>query len=185
MNKELKQIINQDLSRTYSLPLSLKERILLPLERKYIILWRKASFYQNKNRFLYRFYAWRLQRLTNQTHINIPIGTKIGAGLYIGHLGRIIINPDVILGNNINLATGITIGQTNRGSKKGVPTIGNQVWIGTNAVIVGNIKIGDNVLIAPNSYVNTDVPSDSIVIGNPAVIHPNSDATKDYINHMV
>lgn len=193
MNKELRQIIQKDLARIYDHPLTLRERFLFPLEIKYLILWRKASFY--RRRYLSKgglfhhlksiFYGLRLSHLTRKTQISIPAETTIGAGLYIGHLGRIIIHPDAVLGANVNLATGITIGQCNRGSRKGVPTIGNQVWIGTNAVIVGKITIGDDVLIAPGAYVNMDVPSHSIVIGNPAVIHPSDHATKDYINRII
>ena len=89
------------------------------------------------------------------------------------------------MGDNINIATGVTIGQTNRGERKGTPTIGDRVWIGTNAVVVGKIEIGDDVLIAPNEYVNFDVPSHSIVVGNPAKIHKTDNACKDYINRVV
>ena len=89
------------------------------------------------------------------------------------------------IGKNCNIAQGVTIGQANRGERIGVPEIGNEVWIGTNAVIVGHIKIGSNVLIAPNAYVNTDVPSNSIVIGNPAQITPNEKATNGYINNKI
>ena len=89
------------------------------------------------------------------------------------------------IGKNCNIAQGVTIGQQNRGKKAGYPTIGNEVWIGTNAVIVGNIHIGNNVLIAPNSYVNFDVPDNSIVIGNPAQVISNDEATKDYINNKI
>ena len=63
--------------------------------------------------------------------------------------------------------------------------IGNKVWIGTNSVIVGKITIGDNVLIAPNSFVNFDVPSNSIVIGNPGKIIPSTNATDKYINNEI
>lgn len=59
------------------------------------------------------------------------------------------------------------------------------MWIGINAVIVGNIKIGNDVLIAPNSYVNFDVPDHSIVFGNPGMIKQVENATKDYINNKV
>lgn len=85
----------------------------------------------------------------------------------------------------MNIATGVTIGKTNRGNSKGTPTIGNHVWIGTNAVIVGNITVGDDVLIAPNAYVNVDVPAHSVVVGNPAVIHAKENATEAYINRTV
>lgn len=111
--------------------------------------------------------------------------TKIGEGLYLGHWGALVINPKAKIGKNCNIAQGVTIGQANRGKNAGFPTIGNEVWIGANAVIVGNITIGDNVLIAPNSYVNTDVPPNSVVMGNPAQIIPNENATLNYINNKV
>ena len=111
--------------------------------------------------------------------------TEIGEGFYLGHWGALVINPKVKIGKNCNIAQGVTIGQANRGERIGVPEIGDEVWIGTNAVIVGHIKIGNNVLIAPNAYVNTDVPSNSIVIGNPAQITPNEKATNGYINNKI
>lgn len=127
----------------------------------------------------------KLLHYSRKYQIQIPYKTKIGLGFYIGHLGRIIINPNVIIGKNCNISTGVVIGQENRGIRKGCPTIGNEVWIGANAVIVGKINIGDNVLIAPNSYVNFDVPNDSIVIGNPAKIIYNKNATKEYIDKKI
>lgn len=104
--------------------------------------------------------------------------------MYLGHRGTVVINGNTILGNDINIATGVTIGQENRGKRLGVPTIGNDVWIGRNAVIVGNIKIGNNVLIALNSFVNSDIPENSIVLGNPGKIIINKmDATVGYIQN--
>ncbi|MGV3600064.1 MAG: hypothetical protein ACO1N1_02610 [Dyadobacter fermentans] len=79
----------------------------------------------------------------------------------------------------------MTIGTTFRGKDKGVPVIGDQVWIGSNSIIVGKITIGSNVLIAPNSFVNKSVPDNSIVLGNPAIIKPRDNATADYIFNMV
>lgn len=113
--------------------------------------------------------------------LEIPVGTKIGKGLYIGHCFNITINKDAIIGDYCNIHKGIVIGQENRGKRKGAPHIGNKVWIGINAAIVGNIKIGDDVLIAPNSYVNCDIPSHSIVYGNPCIIKHNDNATRNYI----
>lgn len=111
------------------------------------------------------------------------IGGKIGPGLYIGHFGTIIVNEAAIIGRNCNISPGVTIGVTRRGSKMGTPVIGNEVWIGTNAIIVGRIFIGNNVLIAPGSYVNFDVPDNSIVIGNPGIIKNSLKATEGYINN--
>ena len=62
--------------------------------------------------------------------------------------------------------------------------IREHVWIGINAVIVGNVKIGDDVLIAPNSYVNCDIPSHSVVFGNPCQIKHRDYATEGYINDI-
>jgi serine O-acetyltransferase len=59
------------------------------------------------------------------------------------------------------------------------------VWIGANAVIVGGITIGSNVLIAPNSYVNFDVPANSVVVGNPGAIYATERATEAYINNKI
>ena len=185
MKKELKQIIENDLKRIYDLPLSFKDKYFMPPEVEYIILFRKATYYKGKSRLKYRFYSERLRRVAYFSHISIPVGTSIGKGFYIGHTGRVIIHPDAILGDNINISTGVTIGKCNRGSREGVPVLGNKIWIGTNAVIVGKVTIGDNVLIAPGAYVNTDVPANSIVIGNPAVIHPKGNATEGYINRTV
>lgn len=111
--------------------------------------------------------------------------TQIGKGLYLGHAFNITINPNAVIGENCNIHKGVVIGQSNRGNKKGAPIIGNKVWIGINAAIVGKITIGDDVLIAPNSYVNVDVPSHSVVFGNPCVIKHRDNATEGYINNIV
>ena len=118
-------------------------------------------------------------------HVELSAGTKIGAGLYIGHPYGITINPKAVLGKNINIHKGVTIGQENRGKRKGVPIIGNCVWIGINSTIVGKITIGDDVLIAPNTYVNIDIPSHSIAFGNPCIIKSRENATEGYINNKV
>ena len=105
--------------------------------------------------------------------------------MYIGHAYCITINPKAILGRNINIHKGVTIGQENREIRAGVPQIGDCVWIGVNSTIVGNIKIGNDVLIAPNSYINCDVPDHSIVFGNPCIIKSRPNATEGYINNKV
>ena len=159
------------------------KKVFRPLEIKYIACFRKAN--SCKVLPLKLFYMLRLMHLSKKTHIQIPARTSIGEGFYIGHLGRVIIHPEAKLGKNINIATGVTIGMENRGKRKGTPVISDNCWIGTNSVIVGNIKIGSDVLIAPLSYVNFDVPDHSIVIGNPGRIIPKENATADYICNRV
>ena len=64
-----------------------------------------------------------------------------GGGLYIGHPYNITINSEVVIGENVNIHKGVTIGQENRGKRKGCPVIGNKVWIGVNATIVGAVMV--------------------------------------------
>lgn len=150
----------------------------------FIYILRKAQQHRNNpvSRIFWRFI---LRHYQIKYGFQIYPETQIGEGFYLGHWGSLVINPKAKIGINCNIAQGVTIGQQNRGKNAGFPIIGNEVWIGTNAVIVGGITIGNNVLIAPNSYVNFDVPSHSVVMGNPGTIYPNQNATDGYINHKI
>ena len=130
------------------------------------------------------YYRWRLKRYRDKYGLEISYRTKIGKGLYIGHPYNITINPNAVIGDNCNIHKGVVIGQENRGKREGTPIIGNKVWIGINSAIVGKIIIGDDVLIAPNSYVNCDIPSHSVVYGNPCIIKHRVNATEGYINNV-
>lgn len=123
-------------------------------------------------------HRWMAQRFG----LEIPASASIGGGLYLGHAWGIAVNPDARIGRNCNLHRGVVIGQENRGSRRGTPSIGDDVWVGVNAVVVGAIKVGDDVLIAPNSYVNRDIPSHSVVLGNPCKVIAREKATEQYIN---
>lgn len=136
-----------------------------------------------KNGILRKWYRLEFGLLKRKRGIELSYATQIGKGLYLGHAYNITVNPAAVIGENCNIHRGVLIGQENRGKRKGVPTIGNEVWIGINAAIVGKITVGDDVLIAPNSFVNCDVPSHSVVYGNPCVIKPREHATEGYINH--
>ena len=136
------------------------------------------------NKILKRLLNYRFLSIKARRGIEIAYTTKIGKGLYLGHAYNITINPNAVISENVNLHKGVTIGAELRGSRKGVPIIGDRVWIGINATVVGNIQIGDDVLIASNSFVNCDIPSHSIVFGNPCIIKHCEDATKDYINYV-
>ena len=138
-----------------------------------------------KNKILSFYYRFRLKQIESKNGLEIPRTVRFGKGLFLCHPYNITINPEVVFGENINIHKGVTIGQENRGKRKGVPTIGNCVWIGINACIVGNVVIGNDVLIAPNSYVNCDVPSHSVVFGNPCIIKPKQNATEGYLSHTI
>lgn len=146
---------------------------------RYMALWRKA----NKKMTLYRRY--RLIRYARKYGLEMSYTAKIGKGIYLGHPYNITVGGGVVIGDNVNLHKGCTIGRENRGKREGVPTIGNNVAVGINSTIVGNIKIGNDVMIAPNSFVNFDVPDHSVVIGNPGIIHYKDEATKGYVSFHV
>lgn len=177
----MKDIIKSDLFR-YGGQTSLLKGLKKPGFR-YMYFKRKA---ENKSRFSITriIYGFIIRRLRYKYGFQIPLDTKIGEGFYIGHFGTIVINEDTVIGNFCNIAHSTTIGRANRGFREGCPTIGDYVWIGTGSVIVGNIKIGSNVLIAPNSFVNFDVPDSCIVIGNPGKIIKKDDPTYGYINNI-
>lgn len=153
----------------------------------------KPGFYLRVFHFLYRkanvessilmklFYKALFRIWASHRGLELTANQLIGEGLYLGHAYNITINGKAKIGKNCNIHKGVVIGQTNRGSRKGVPSIGNYVWIGINSAVVGNISIGDDVLIAPNSYVNIDVPSHSIVFGNSCIIKHREWATEGYI----
>lgn len=142
---------------------------------RYMKWWRIAK----KKDFI--FYKLILKQYAMKYGLEISTAADIGEGLYLGHPYNITVGSGAKIGNNVNLHKGCTIGRENRGPRMGIPQIGDRVFVGINATIVGNIKIGDDVMIAPNSYINFDVPSHSIVVGNPGIIYPKEDATKDYI----
>jgi len=103
------------------------------------------------------------------TGITIPYSATIGEGLYIGHHSGIIINAKAVIGKNCNISQGVTIGVSGRGEHRGVPIIGDQVYIGANATIAGAIQVGSHAVIGANSLVIQDVGASTTVLGVPAV----------------
>lgn len=165
MKKVLKEKIASDIYRYFGkTKIPFKNRILEnPLNLQYSILYRKGHFYYN-NPFLRMYYKKRMRRLSFKIGYSIPLETEIGDGLYLGHNAPIIINGQAKIGKNVNIAQYVTIGADMRGKRKGAPIIGNDVWIGAGSVIVGNITIGNDVVISPNSFVNFDVKDHCVVV---------------------
>lgn len=178
--------IKADLYRFYPLPYSLN--ILLKGFRipafKYMFFFRKLSNTHNHS-FFWFLYRIILRHYSYKYGYQIPRNATIGEGFYIGHFGTIVINERAVIGRNCNISHNVTIGQTNRGKLEGSPNIGDFVWMGTGSIIVGNIKVGSNVLIAPGAFVNFDVPSHSIVIGNPGKVINRNNPTEGYINNVL
>jgi serine acetyltransferase len=104
--------------------------------------------------------------------VEIPDTTKIGSGIMIHHGVGLVLNPEVIIGENVILRHNTTIGHItdNMGMSLGSPKIGNNVDIGANVVIIGDIIIGDNSIIGAGSVVVKNVPPNSVVVGNPGKV---------------
>lgn len=185
--KQLRKIIEKDLYRYYGKKgyVELIKNLIKTPGFKYMFVFRKCRFHQNNNHNIrYMIYKLLLIKYRHKFGYEIPLNTEIGRGFCITHFGSIAINPEAKIGENVNISKGVTIGESYRGKRKGAPIISDNVWIGPNASVIGKISIGCNVLIAPNSFVNFDVPSNSIVIGNPGKIIPSLEATKGYINNV-
>jgi serine O-acetyltransferase len=111
-----------------------------------------------------------LYHLTYKLGISISPLTEIGSGFYIGHFGGIVINEKSVIGKNCNISQGVTLGQANRGKNKGYPTLGDNIYIGPGAKIVGAVTIGNNVAIGANCVVTRDIPDNSVVVGIPGKV---------------
>lgn len=151
---------------------------------RYTYLLRKVSQSRQKS-IPWRFYKVLLRRYRYKYGFEINPDAMIGDGFYLtSHCSPVIIGP-ITMGKNCNVSHCVTIGRGIAGERKGRPTLGDDVWIGPGSVIVGKIAIGNDVLIAPNTFVNFDVPDHSIVIGSPGKIIAKENPTKDYINFKV
>lgn len=110
------------------------------------------------NRFCESFFA-----------IGISPGASIGEGLYIGHVGGVIISQHAVIGKNCDIAHRVTIGTSAMG-REGAPVLGDNVYIGTGATLVGKIRIGSGAKIAANTLVIDDVPEGATMMGVPGRI---------------
>jgi serine O-acetyltransferase len=117
--------------------------------------------------FLEPIYALLYHRIRSKWGIEIPRSAVIGPGLYIGHSGGIIISAGAKIGANVNISQQITIGVSGKGDKRGVPIIGDDVYIAPGAKIFGKIKVGNNVMIGANAVIYKDIPDNAIVVMEP------------------
>jgi serine O-acetyltransferase len=118
-------------------------------------------------RFLARFVSQVARLLTG---IEIHPGAEIGRRLFIDHGMGTVIGETAIVGNDVTLYQGVTLGGTGKEKGKRHPTIGNNVAIGSGAKILGNITIGDNCRVGAGSVVLRSVPSNSTIVGVPGHI---------------
>lgn len=110
---------------------------------------------------------WISQRAARRTGIEIHPGATIGKGLFIDHGNGVIIGETTIIGDNVTLYQGVTLGGTGKEHGKRHPTIGNNVMISAGAKVLGSFTIGDNSKIGAGSVVLSEVPPNSTVVGVP------------------
>ncbi|MCM1569926.1 MAG: serine O-acetyltransferase [Roseburia sp.] len=123
--------------------------------------------YERKHYFLARYVS---QRGARKTGIEIHPGARIGEGFFIDHGNGVIIGETTVIGDNVTLYQGVTLGGTGKEHGKRHPTIGNNVMIGAGAKVLGSCKIGDNSKIGAGSVVLEEVPPNSTVVGVPGRI---------------
>lgn len=184
MNKELKKLINCDIDAFKNIALlygakqlSIIIKITFLRNRYYpnlstIVYYRNARYHLlNNNRLRYFYYTLRLRRYRVKTGIDLSPQTDIGSPFLFEHLGPRVISPLAIIGKNCKIFPGVTIGGgKSRNKEEGFPVIGDNVSIRTNSVVAGKIKIGNNVNIGPNCFINFDIPDSATVISTGIIV---------------
>lgn len=129
------------------------------------------------------FIYFILKRFTEiLTGIEIADNAEIGKGLFIGHLGSVVIGHSSKIGANASFHQGVTIGGAGRGERHGSPTIGDNVYFGSGSKIIGKIYLGDNVLIGANAVVVKSAGDNAVLGGVPAKVISFKGST-DFIHY--
>lgn len=147
--------------------------VLLCPSFKALIYYKISHYFYLKKHFIIARYI--SEKAKRKTGIEIHPGATIGKGLFIDHGTGVVIGETAIVGNNVTLYHGVTLGGTGKEKGKRHPTIGNNVFIGSGAKILGNIVIGNNVKIGANAVILKNVPSNVTVVGVPGKIVKSSE----------
>lgn len=111
---------------------------------------------------------WLSQVARSFTGIEIHPAARIGQGVFIDHGMGVVIGETAVVGDNVTLFQGVTLGGTGKEKGKRHPTVGNNVTVGVGAKVLGNITIGDNSMIGGGAVVLRPVPPNSTAVGVPA-----------------
>lgn len=136
----------------------------------------RVQIYHKISKFFYNHKMFFIARLISEfakrrTGIEIHPAATIGKGLFIDHGTGVVIGQTTIIGDNVTMFHGVTLGGTgNEKTKKRHPTIGNNVFIGSGAKVLGNITIGDSAKIGANAVVLKNVEEGSTVVGIPGYV---------------
>jgi serine O-acetyltransferase len=152
-------MLKEDILQTYNLIEGGKIRKIIGCYRSpgvhAVIIFRFGKWIRSNTKLLRLFleplYIYLYHRVRTKWGIEIPRDTDIGKGFYIGHFGGITISGDAKIGENVYISQQVTIGVSGHGNNRGVPTIGDNVYIAPGAKIFGKISIGNNVKIGANA----------------------------------
>ncbi len=169
------EVLLADVMRTYELKQGGRLRrivgCLLAPGVQAVVVFRFGHWLQSQPKFL-KVFLEPIYPLVNgiiqiMWGIEIQRSANIGAGLYIGHFGGITISGDAIIGKCCNLSQNVTIGVSGQGEKRGVPIVGDNVYIAPGARLFGKISIGNNVKIGANAVIYKDIPDNAVVVLDP------------------
>lgn len=169
--KELSSYIRQDLKFTNGHPVrTFFVRYFFEPGFRYIVWLRVTRYYFLKGKLFFGFFLFSRMILKHYAYkhsFDISFRAQIGPGLTIAHYGYIIVPSNAVIGKNCSLRPGIVFGKKLT-AETGGPVVGDDVNIGVGTSIIGDVKIGDRVVIGANSVVTRDVPSDCVIAGAPA-----------------
>ena len=134
--------------------------------------------------FWFSFFVLRHYQFKYGIAINYT--TNIGPGLYIGHFGGIVVNPHCIIGRNVNLSSGILLGQgyDKRSNKIAYPIIGDRVFLANNAKVIGNVIVGNGAVVGINSVLLQNIKDNAIAVGIPAEV-VSFKGSSDYVGSYI
>jgi serine O-acetyltransferase len=132
----------------------------------------------------YHICKFWLGRLSLKLGVYIDITTEIGPGLYLPHPIGIVINRRCRIGANCNIAQHVTLGLKSRDPRAGCPSLGDRVYVGPGAVIIGALRIGNDAAVGANAVVTQDVPDQGVAAGVPATLR-SLRGSAGYINNCL
>ena len=138
-------------------------------------------FYRHKFYFMARYVS---QRAVRKTGIEIHPAATIGRRFFIDHGTGVVIGETTVIGDDVTIYQGVTLGGTGKETGKRHPTIGNNVVVGSGAKVLGPFKVGDNSKIAAGAVVLEEIPPNSTAVGVPARVVKQDGEKVEYLDQV-
>lgn len=152
-------------------PLSLLKDLFFNRGFKITFCYRIAHyFYVNQQKIALRLFNLYYFNLQTRFCCELPYETEIGPGFYFGHVFGTIVNAQCRFGKNVNMSHAVTLGKIAKGPRAGAPVVGDNVYIGPGAKIIGGIQLSKGTTVGANAVITKDTPEDAVMVGIPAKI---------------